>query len=248
VTDGQEPDTSSSDVREDPGGRSRERLGIRSIVATAARTGWRNAWRILAVALGVSMTTVLAEIIADNFVDPNNELLSVGGTLSAQVASLFGTVILAGFLCMLVGQAHGGGQVTIRRVLRTLPVFRLIVADIGVIVLTLAGLVALLIPGLVIFNLLTVVGPVIEIERRSALSGLRRSAHLVRPRFWSVALLASVPQIALAMVESSLPDPHGVPATLEVLAVRGIAVAPIEAGIGLVLVALCYRLINLDAR
>jgi hypothetical protein len=106
---------------------------------------------------------------------------------------------------------------------------------------------ALLIPLLIIFNLLTVVGPVIEIERRSAHSGLRRSAHLVRRHVWPAALLASVPQFALALVESALPDPHRVLAVLEVLAVRGIAVAPVGAAMGLVVAALCYRLIDLDA-
>jgi len=64
---------------------------------------------------------------------------------------------------------------------------------------------------------------------------------------WSAALLARVPQFALARVESALPVPHGVMAVLEVLAVRGIAVALVEAAMGLVLAALCYRLIDLDA-
>jgi hypothetical protein len=229
--------------------QSRAGLDVRAIVATAAGTGRRHAWRVLAVALVVSAATAITEIIADNVLDPNNDLLSIGGFLSAQTVSMLGTVLMAGFLCRLVSTPPpDSGEVTIGRVLRTLPWVSLVVADILAAALFVAGMVALVIPGLVVFNLLAVVGPVIEIERRSAVSGLRRSAHLVWPHFWPVALLAGVPLLALATIESSLPDPHGAAAIFEVLTVRGIVVALMEAAIGLVLVVLCYRLIDLDAR
>jgi hypothetical protein len=218
------------------------------VVARAASAGRRNAWRVLAVALVVALASAVTEIIADNIVDPTNDLLSIPGYLSAQAVTMFGTVLLAGFLCRLVGTPHSRrGEVTIRRMFRTLPWVTLVVADVLASVLFLVGLVALIIPGLVIFNLLTVVGPVIEIEKRSAISGLRRSAHLVRRHFWPVAMLAGAPLLILASVESSLPDPHGAIAILEVLTIRGIILALIEAAIGLVQVALCYRLIDLDA-
>jgi hypothetical protein len=204
--------------------------------------------QILAVALVVSVVTTLTEIIVDNIADPTNDALSIAGSLSTQAVALLGTVVLSGFLCRLVGKAqHGGERVRIGRVLRTLPWVQLVVADVLVTVLFVAGLIALIIPGLVILNLLAVVGPVIEIERRSALAGLRRSAHLVRHRFWPVALLATLPTLLVGEIESTLPDPHGAPAILEVLAVRGVAVALIEAAIGLILVELCYRLITLDS-
>jgi len=106
---------------------------------------------------------------------------------------------------------------------------------------------ALLIPGLVIFKCPDGRRSCDRGRARPAHSGLRRSAHLVRRHFWSAALLASVPQFGPARVESALPVPHGVLAVLEVLAVRGIAVAPVEAAMGLVLAALSYRLIDLDA-
>jgi len=48
----------------------------------------------------------------------------------AEIASMFGTVLLAGFFRKLVGQAHGGGGVvTVRRIVRTLPLARLVAAD-----------------------------------------------------------------------------------------------------------------------
>ena len=103
-----------------------------------------------------------------------------------------------------------------------------------------------MIPGLVARNLLAVVGPVIEIEDRRVLAALRRSAHLVRQHFWSVALVATLPVILASGLEAAAPEPSGVAEILEVLAIRGLAEGLIEAAIGLVLVELCYRLIDLD--
>ena len=133
--------------------------------------------------------------------------------------------------------------------MRTLPWFRLIRADILVAVLVVVGLIALVIPGLVAVNLFAVVGPVIEIENRPVIAALRRSAHLVRLQFWKVALLATLPVILASEIDSISPD-HltSAGAILEVLAIRGLAEAVVEAGIGLMLVELCYRLIALDRR
>ena len=55
------------------------------------------------------------------------------------------------------------------------------------------GLLLLVIPGLILFNVLALVGPVIEVENRKVMAAIRRSIHLVRGHFWSVALLATLP-------------------------------------------------------
>jgi len=232
---------------------------IVGIVRTAVRTGKLHLWPILIVATVVALAIAGAEIISDNFVDPRNNVLSISGTLSVEAISLFGTILLAGFLCKLVGvdlsgraATHDGAAVRDSRPVRVVTVFRalpwasLVVADIAFAVLTIVGFLILVIPGLIVFTLFAVVGPAIEIEHRNALSGLRRSAHLVRHHFWAVALLATLPQLSLSVAESVLPSPHGALHIFEVVVLRGIVMAPFEAAFGLVLVALCYRLIDLD--
>jgi hypothetical protein len=212
------------------------------------------------VAVVVALAIAVVEVITDNFVDPNNDALSVGGTLSVEAISMFGTILLAGFLCKLVGRDKYGRRamhdgvdarnfepVTLVAVMRSLPWISLVVADILFAAITIAGFALLVIPGLVLFTLFAVVGPAIEIEHRKPLSGLRRSAHLVRHHFWPVVLLATLPQIGLAAAESVLPSPHGALHIVEVIAIRGVVMAPFEAAFGLILVALCYRLIDLDA-
>jgi hypothetical protein len=205
-------------------------------------------WRILAVAIVVSIVTALAEIAVEDLVDRANVPLSLLADLSASGVSLLGPVFLSGFLGRLVGEAEDGKEstTTVRRVLRTLPWGRLVLADVLVVLLVVIGLAALVIPGLLAINLFAVVGPVIEIENRPVIAALRRSAHLVRQHFWAVALLVTLPVAAASEIDSVAPDPISVAAILEILAVRGVAEALAEAAIGLVLVELCYRLIALD--
>jgi hypothetical protein len=199
------------------------------------------------VAILVALATVLAEIVADHVVDPHRPWQAAIAGVITEGIGLLGTVFLSGFLCRLTGRAdRGGDPVTIGHVLRTLPWARLVAADLLVVVLTVAGLLALVVPGLIIVTLLTVVGPVIEIEDRSVRRALRRSARLVRPYFWRVALLATVPIIVVSQLESAGPEPTGAPEIAEVLAVRGVVGGLAEAVISLILVQLCYRLIALD--
>ena len=218
------------------------------ILAGAARVARRDPWRILGIAIAVTVATVLAEIVADHVVDEHSAWQgAVAGVLTEGIG-LVGTVFLSGFLCRLTGGADRGQQpVAIREVLATLPWRRLITADLVVVLLVVAGLIALVIPGLILANLLALTGPVIEIEDRPVRRALRRSARLVRPYFWRVALLAMVPIILVSQLEVVGPEPTGAAEILETLAIRGVAAGIVEAAIGLILVQLCYRLIALDS-
>ena len=223
-------------------------LPVRETVAAAARAGSRHVWRILAAAFLVSIATALVEIAVNNLIDRTNVPLAILGALSAAGVSILGTVFLSGFLCRLVGETeHGKERTSVKRVLGTLPWLRLAWADILVALLVVIGLIALVIPGLVAINLFAVVGPVIEIEDRPVIAALRRSAHLVRRHFWKVALLATLPVILASEIDNVGPGhPTTAGAILEALAIRGLAEAVVEAGIGLMLVELAYRLIALD--
>jgi uncharacterized membrane protein HdeD (DUF308 family) len=222
-------------------------VGVREIVAAAAKAGRRHAWRILVVSIVVSTISALVEIAADHLIDHTDLPLLVVGAVSSSGVSLLGAVFVSGFLCRLVGEAeHDQEDPTIRDVLRSLPGGPLIRADLLVTLLVAIGLLALVIPGLVALNLLAVVGPVIEIERRPARVALRRSAHLVRPHFWKVALIGTLPVIVATTVESALPDPAGAAEVALVIAARGIVGGVLESVIGLLLVELCYRLIAAD--
>src|SRR5215469_1718277 len=218
--------------------QARPRVGIRDVLADAGRAGIENWWRILAVAIAVSVVGAVAEIVVEVFVDRANISVSLAGDLTASAVGLLGAVFLSGFLCRLVGGDGDEEDTSIRHVARTLPWWRLIRADLLVALVVVIGLIALVVPGLIAVNLLAVTGPVI--------AALRRSAHLVRGHFWAVALLATLPVALASEVDAFGPHPTSPTAVIELLAIRGPGDAVIEAAIGLILVKLCYRLIRLD--
>jgi hypothetical protein len=131
-------------------------------------------------------------------------------------------------------------------VLRALPWGSLILADLLATLIIVAGLLALIIPGLIAITLLAVVGPVIEIEHRHAVAGLRRAAHLVRPHFWRVAAFATLPLLLTNGIVAVLPDPSGTTDVVTALVVRSVGEGILESAVGLLLVELCYRLIAAD--
>jgi hypothetical protein len=187
------------------------------------------------------------DIAVDDLVDRTNLPASLVGDVSASGVSLLGAVFLSGFLCRLTGGAEESDEsLTIRKVFQTLAWGRLVGADLLVALLVVIGLILLVIPGLLAVNFFAVVGPVIDIEDTSVIAALRRSAHLVRGHFWAVALLITLPAALASELEAVAPDSISVRAILEILAVRGVAQAVVEAAIGLVAVQLCYRLIALD--
>jgi predicted secreted protein len=227
--------------------RSRHRLPVRAILAGAARTARCDPWRILAVAVAVSLLTVFADIVITNLVDHTNVPLVAAGEVISTALEVLGSVFLSGFLCRIVGSAeHGQERATIGQVFKTLPWSRLIRGDLLVVLIIVIGLLLLVIPGLIAMTLLSIIGPVIEIEDKPVWRAVRRSAHLVRPKFWWVVLLATLPLAVVSEVEWLAPEPHSIAAALETLAIRGLGSAVLEAVIGLVLVELAYQLIALD--
>ena len=237
-------------------------LRFRPIAAAVVHTARRHAWRILVVSITVSAVTVAAELAADHLLDRADVTTALVGALSTSTLSLLGAVFLSGFLCRLVsstehgaaehgatehektGEAADGSR--IRDVLRSLPWGSLILADLLATLIIVVGLVALIIPGLIAITLLAVVGPVIELEHRSALAGLRRSVHLARPHFWRVAAFATLPLLLANGIVAFLPDPSGTTDVVTTLVVRSVGEGILESAVGLLLVELCYRLIAAD--
>jgi hypothetical protein len=225
-------------------GRRQPRLPPRAVLAAAVRAGRRDWRRILAVAIAVSLVSSGVEIVVDHFVDPSDGLLSAGASIAATGISLLGTVLLAGFVCRLIS---AGERLSLSGVARTLPWGRLAGADVLVSLIAVVGLVLLVVPGLVALTLLAVTGPVIEIEHRKVIAALRRSVRLTRAHPWAVLLLATLPLMVAGELEAIAPEPHHADEIVQFLVVRGLGEGIVEACIALILVELCFRLIDADA-
>ena len=224
--------------------RPRPALPAAEIYRAVGRTAGRYPWRILVVSVAVAALTTLVEFGVGDLISEGNWAEALFGSVCLTGSSMLGSVFLSGVLVRLAGVAgHGQRDPRISTVLRALPWGALILADLLVTLAFVVGVVLLVIPGLVALVLFMLAGPVIEIEHRRAVAGLRRSAQLVRQRFWKVALIAGLPLLLANWLESELPEPHGAEGIVTALIVRSLGEGVLEALIGLLLVEVCYRLI-----
>ena len=224
--------------------RPRPALPAGEIYQAVGRTAARYPWRILAVSVAVAAVSTLVEFGVAHLIDKGNWAEALFGSACLTGSSMLGSVFLSGVLGRLVGVAeHGQRDPRISTALRALPWGPLILADLLMTLAFVVGVVLLIIPGLIVLVLFIVAGPVIEIEHRSAVAGLRRSAQLTRHRFWNVALIAGLPLLVANGLESALPEPHEAEDIVTALIARSIGEGVLEALIGLLLVEVCYRLI-----
>ncbi len=194
----------------------RAALSIGSIVAETTST-FRGAWRSLLVLaaclevplglaeLGLHVTPSLrAAVEHDSFVGIV-VLLTIYGSLSHH--------FLAGVVERLVAAArHGHPAPSTREVVRRLPWARLVVADVLVTGLIGAGLLAFVVPGLVLATWLAPMLPVINLEDRRVLDALARSRALVRGHPWRVGVIAigafALPQVVVGATVALLHTGH----------------------------------------
>lgn len=218
------------------------------VISAAARAGRRYWLQILALAIPVSLVGAGVEIVIDHYVDPSDAVLSVGTELGSTGITLLGTVLLSGYVRLVGVAEHGQGAMNFLHVARSLPWRRLVAADVLATVAVVVGFALFVAPGLAALTLLAVVGPIIEIEHQPALSAARRSAQLTRRHLGSVLLLATIPLSVVGELEAIAPDPHTVGALAPFLAVRGLAEGIAEACVAVILVELCFQLIDSTSR
>jgi hypothetical protein len=145
--------------------------------------------------------------IADTFVVAASEHEQTVGLrvfiLLLTVASTLGFTFYAGLLDRLVGSVERGDPAeSVPRVLITLPYGPLVLADLVLWFLAVVAVATLLLPGLILFTLFCIVGPVINMEGLGVLGGLRRSWQLIRPHFWLAFLFVTTP----LLIEHALID------------------------------------------
>jgi hypothetical protein len=152
---------------------------------------------------GTAMMQAFVEVkVADGSFSAEVEALAyiVTGVIAA-----FGFVLYAGLLDFVVGAYHRGEpDPTVREVIHKLPHGRLVIADFVLVVVCGVLAVFLVVPGLIALTFFCLVGPVIVTEEHTVVDGFRRSARLVRPHFWMVLFVVTIP----LLIEDSIL--HGV--------------------------------------
>jgi hypothetical protein len=111
--------------------------------------------------------------------------IAVAGFVIA-AGALLGDVLYAGVVAAVVIAERTAHQGSLRELLAGLPVARLIAADLLLGLVVVLGLLAFVVPGLVLLTWFAFVAPVIKIEHPPIVAAFRRSRELVRGRFWLV--------------------------------------------------------------
>jgi hypothetical protein len=177
------------------GGQTVESLRIRTVLRRTAGV-YRQSWRellllglILFVPIGLLESLTPGDgIEIDRLDDPHLIVVVMVGVLQV-VVPLLGTVFYSGAVASAVARHRGQRAHGIGEIARTLPYGRLIVADFLLVAVMAAGLIALVVPGIVFGVWFALVAPVIEYEGSTVRAAFVRSRELVRGHFRQVALL-----------------------------------------------------------
>jgi hypothetical protein len=219
-------------------------VGVRPVLAAAARTYRRRFGVIVGAALvvfGLSATVdVLTDFLSDEFGD-NPGLVAL--LLTVAGLAVFGTEFFAGLMDRVAGQEERGHpRESLGHILRTLPYGRLIVADVLLALLTILFSLALFIPGIIFFTFHSLVGPVVVMEGRKVRSAFRRSRQLVRGHFWLVFLLVTLPILFEENVVHGIVEAFESLGPVAVFVVNTLAGAAVGSIVAVIEVTLAHRL------
>ena len=200
----------------------------------------------LSAALDVLASRALDDLSGDRLSDVG--LTLVVGLLSGPLSfSTAGLVLYAAMLDRIVGHhLHGHEPVRVREALRTLPWARLLVADLILVAATTIGTALLVVPGLIVFTLFCLVGPLINIEGVGVTAAFRRSAALVRRAPWPTALLATIPTYFEITLLHGFHFATAEQPYLAAFAVSALIGATVGAIVGLFEVTLAYELLGAE--
>ena len=219
-------------------------VGVRPVLAAAYRTYRRRFGVIVGTAIVVFGISALSDVLADVFADELGDhpefvalLLAVAGL------AVFGTEFFAGLVDRIAGQEERGHpRQPLGQVLRTLPYGRLIVADVLLVIGSLAFAFALLIPGLIFLTFFSLVGPAIVMEDRTVRSAFRRSRRLVRGHFWLVFVLVTLPLTLEENVVHGIVERFESLGSIAVFVVNQLAGAAVGSVVAVIEVTLAHRL------
>jgi hypothetical protein len=224
------------------------KVSIRRVLYDVGQSYRHRFGRVAIAALLVFGAAAVVATVVDQVVElaetnPIVFAIALAGATMSQVGATF----YAGLLDKVVGEFELGEEPEpIGHVLRSLPYGSLIVADILITVSAVIGAFFLVIPGMILYTLFAITGPVINIERLGAIGGMRRSAQLVRHHFWLVFFFVAIPlfvehQVLHAVHEWVLDHDY-----IEVFLVEGIAGMIVGSFVGLVEVNIAYQLVARD--
>src|SRR4029079_9671602 len=154
----------------------------------------------------------------------------------------------AAMLDAVVGHhLHGHERAHVWRVLRRLAWGRLLAADVILVAATTVGAALFVVPGVIVFTLFCLVGPLINIEQIGVAAAFRRSAALVRRRPWPTLLLVAIPTYIEVTLLHGFQFETAEQPYLVAFVVGAVIGATVGAVVGLLEVTLTYELLRAES-
>jgi hypothetical protein len=171
--------------------RRRRLLGV---YARVGRIYWAWAPRLLALAtlvfIPLGFIDALLEQVDTSSLDVTDGFkvaALIGAVAAITASSLFGEVFFSGAIAASLTHPEDEESPGFVRLARHISYGKLIAVDILFVLMLVLGMVAFIVPGVLVFIYLSLAGPVVELEKRRIWDGFRRSFRLVRGHFWMVA-------------------------------------------------------------
>jgi hypothetical protein len=156
-----------------------------------ARTyrGWAPTILLLGVVVFVplGLLDAAAGQIDTESINPGDgfKIAAVLATVAAVTTTgLLGEVFFSGAVATTLTHPDHERPPSLTQVARELRWWRLIAVDLIYVAVVAAGLIAFVVPGIMLFVFLGLAGPVVELEQRGVRAALLRSYRLVRGNFW----------------------------------------------------------------
>jgi hypothetical protein len=224
------------------------RLTVRRILRDVFQSYRHRFSRVVIAALLVFGATAAVGVAIERGLDvaeryPVIFIFALAGSTMSQI----GITFYAGLLDKVVGEFELGEEPEpVGEVLRHLPYVRLLVADLLITLAAVIGAFFFVIPGVILFTLFALAGPIVNIEHRGPVSAMRRSAQLVRQHFWFVLFFVTIPIALEHHVIHLVHDAYLSSGLVEIFLVQGIVGMVVGSFVGLVEVNIAYALVAMD--
>jgi hypothetical protein len=212
-------------------------------------TIYREQWRFLIpAAIVILLPQGLVDAVLDGFnvegINSAKDVALIGGALLTIAVNLGGQAFYSGLTAAAVVDWEAGLPLPpLRKLIRALPIGRLILLDVVVSIGAAVGFVLFVLPGLLFLSYVGVAAAVLKLEHLGIWQSMKRSVQLVRGHLWPVFVLVVGVTIVTELVVELISAPfHGLPLVAGVnLAADGL-VQPIE---GLAIAIVAIRLLEL---
>ncbi len=172
---------------------SRSRRLLR-LYGRIGRTYWAWAPKLVALAAIVFIPLGFVDALLGE-IETNSLNVTDGFHIAALVAAiaaitasgLFGEVFFSGAIAASLTHPEDQPAPRFSHLVGHISYGKLILVDILYVLATILGLIAFIVPGLLVGVYLALAGPIVELEKRGVREGFTRSFRLVRGHFWMVA-------------------------------------------------------------